>query len=71
MSGVDPEAMTKVENVSAMVSSLINGMSVAMYTTLVGAVLYVWLNINYRILVSGTVDLIISAIELGETGGGA
>ncbi len=63
--------MTQVENVSAMVSSLINGMSVAMYTTLVGAVLYVWLNINFRILVSGTVDLIISAIELGETGGGA
>ena len=71
LSGVDPAAMTQVENVSAMVSTLINGMSVAMYTTLVGAVLYVWLNINFRILVSGTVDLIISAIELGETGGGA
>ena len=71
LSGVDPAAMTQMENVSAMVSTLINGMSVAMYTTLVGAVLYVWLNINFRILVSGTVDLIISAIELGETGGGA
>lgn len=71
LSGVDPAAMTQVENVTAMVSTLINGMSVAMYTTLVGAVLYVWLNINYRILVSGTVDLITAAIELGETGGGA
>ncbi len=71
LSGVDPAAMTQVENVSAMVSTLINGMSVAMYTTLVGAVLYVWLNINFRILVSGTVDLITAAIELGETGGGA
>jgi hypothetical protein len=71
LSGVDPAAMTQVENVSAMVSTLINGMSVAMYTTLVGAVLYVWLNINFRILVSGTVDLITTAIELGETGGGA
>ena len=71
LSGVDPEAMTEVENVTAMVSTLINGMSVAMYTTLVGAVLYVWLNINFRILVSGTVDLITTAIELGETGGGA
>lgn len=71
LSGVDPAAMTEVENVTAMVSTLINGMSVAMYTTLVGAVLYVWLNINFRILVSGTVDLITTAIELGETGGRA
>ena len=71
LSGVDPEAMTEVENVTAMVSTLINGMSVAMYTTLVGAVLYVWLNINFRILVSGTVDLITTAIELGETSGRA
>jgi hypothetical protein len=39
-----------------------------MYTTLVGAVLYVWLNISYRILVSGTVELITTAIEVEETG---
>ncbi len=71
LSGVDPEAATQVESVSNMVSTLINGMSVAMYTTLIGAVLYVWLNISYRILVSGTVDLIATAIDLGETGGRA
>lgn len=71
MSGVDPEAATQVENISAMVSTLIDGMSVAMYTTLVGAVLYVWLNIGYRILVTGTVELIIATVELGETGAGA
>jgi hypothetical protein len=68
LSGVDPAAATKVENVSAMVSTLINGMSVALYTTLVGAVLYIWLAINYRILVSGTVELITATIELGELG---
>ena len=68
LSGVDPEAATQVDNVSAMVSTLVNGMSVAMYTTLVGAVLYVWLNISYRILVSGTVELITAAIEVEETG---
>jgi len=67
LSGVDPKAASEVENVQAMVSTLINGMSVAMYTTLVGAVLYLWLNINHRILVTGTVDLIDAAIELGET----
>ena len=71
MSGVDPEAATQVDNISAMVSTLIDGMSVAMYTTLVGAVLYVWLNIGYRILVTGTVELITATIELGETGAGA
>lgn len=66
LSGVDPAAADRVENLSAMVSTLINGMSVALYTTLVGAVLYVWLIINYRILVSGTVDLISATLELGE-----
>lgn len=67
LSGVDPAAMTQVENVTAMVTTLINGMSVAMYTTLVGAVLHVWLNVSHRILVTGTVDLIDAVIELGES----
>ena len=49
-----------------MVATLINGMSVALYTTLVGAVLYVWLNINHRLLTSGVVSLIGAIIELGE-----
>ena len=67
LSGVDPATASEVENVQAMVSTLITGMSVAMYTTLVGAVLYVWLNVNHRILVTGTVDLIDATIELGES----
>ena len=71
LSGVDPEAATRVENVAAMVSTLIDGMSVAMNTTLVGAVLYVWLIVNYGILVSGTVDLIAEIIEQGEIRAGA
>ena len=48
------------------VATLINGMSVALYTTLVGAVLYVWLIINHRLLTSGVVSLIGAIIELGE-----
>ena len=66
LSGIDPVKATDVENVAGMISSLINGMSVALNTTLVGSVLYVWLIINYRILVTGTVDLIASIIEVGE-----
>ena len=33
-----------------MVSTLIDGMSVALYTTLVGSVLNVWLMLNYRLV---------------------
>ncbi len=69
LSGVDPAAVTDVENVAPMVSTLISGMAVALYTTLVGAVLYVWLFINYRILATGAVHLITATIELGEPGG--
>ena len=66
LSGVDPEAAWQVENVAAMVSTLINGMSVALNTTLVGALLYLWLIVNYGILTSGTVDLIAAIIDMGE-----
>jgi hypothetical protein len=41
-------------------------MLVTMNTTLVGAVLYVWLSVNYGILTSGTVDLLARIIDLGE-----
>jgi hypothetical protein len=66
LSGIDPESASKAENVAAMVATLIGGMSVALYTTLIGAVLYIWLSVAYRILVTGTVDLIATTIELGE-----
>jgi hypothetical protein len=71
LSGVDPETANKVENISPMIATLIAGMSVALYTTLVGAIFYVWLTVNYRILVSGTVALIAATLELGESRGGA
>ncbi|MDD9906858.1 MAG: MotA/TolQ/ExbB proton channel family protein [Rhodospirillaceae bacterium] len=66
LSGVDPESATEIESVANMVATLISGMSVALYTTLVGAVLYVWLIVNHRILTSGAVSLIGAIIELGE-----
>ena len=66
LSGVDPKSATEIDNVAKMVATLINGMSVALYTTLVGAVLYVWLTVNHRILTGGAVNLIGAIIELGE-----
>lgn len=69
LSGVDPETAGKAENVAAMVATLISGMSVALYTTLTGAILYTWLTISYRMLVTGAVDLITATVELGEARG--
>ncbi len=66
LSGVNPELSATVENVAPMVSTLIKGMSIALYTTLIGAVLHVWLMVNHRILVTGTVHLFNAIVELGE-----
>lgn len=57
LSGVEPQSVSQAERVATMVATLIKGMSIALYTTLLGAVLNVWLNINYRILSTGTVNL--------------
>lgn len=71
LSGVDPEATTSVDKVAPMVTTLIHGMSIALYTTLFGAVLHVWLMMNHRILASGTVHLFNAIVELGEDRVGA
>lgn len=69
LSGVDPEKASDFDSISPMVSTLIQGMSTALYTTLVGAVLNLWLMINYRMLATGTVKLITSIIDFGEQHG--
>jgi MotA/TolQ/ExbB proton channel family len=66
LSGVDPASAGDVNAIGPMVSALIGGMSVALYTTLVGAVLNVWLMLNYRLLESGTVRLLAAIMEQGE-----
>lgn len=66
LSGVDPEDAADIGAIGPMVSTLISGMSVALGTTLVGAVLNVWLMANYRLLETGTLRLLTSIVELGE-----
>ena len=66
LSGVDVDLAADVDSVGPMISTLIGGMSVALYTTLVGAILNIWLMVNYRLLLSGTVNLVTSVVELGE-----
>jgi hypothetical protein len=43
-SGVDAESVSTVAGTTAMVTSLVSGMGVAFYTTLMGAVVYLWLS---------------------------
>ena len=54
-----------------MVTKLIEGMSVALYTTLVGSVLNIWLSINYNMLCTGIVNLITEITALGERHAGS
>jgi len=66
LSGVDPQASSDVDSVASMVGTLITGMSIALYTTLFGAVLHVWLMINHRLLATGTSNLFNAIVERGE-----
>jgi len=65
LSNVSPDAVADVNAVSAMVSQLINGMGVALYTTLVGSVLNLWLAANYQLLATGTANLAAALIDAG------
>ena len=47
-----------------MISTLISGMSTALYTTLVGSILNIWLMINHQLLAGGTVKLITAIQEI-------
>lgn len=67
LSGVDPENAADLSNVAPMVSTLIAGMSTALYTTLVGAVLNMWLMANHQLLATGTVKLITTLLEATES----
>lgn len=66
LSGVDPEHASDVKSIAPMVSTLIEGMSTALYTTLVGAVLNVWLMASHHLLAGGTVKLITATVEVAE-----
>ena len=50
LSGVDPERAGDVSAVSDMVAMLIQGMGIALTTTLVGSVGGLWLDVNYAML---------------------
>ncbi len=71
LSGIDPQNAGDIEAISPMIATLIDGMSVALYTTLVGAVFNLWLMVNYHIVATGTVNLITALVEFGEAHAGS
>lgn len=63
LSGVDPALVSDASLITKMVSTLISGLGTAMYTTLVGSVLNLWLLANYHILQEGTANLFATLLE--------
>lgn len=61
LSGVKPSAAGDIGAIQPMVSTLIDGMSVALYTTLAGAVTSIWLRANYRMLVGAATEVLARA----------
>ncbi len=69
LSGVQPDSVGDVAAIPGMVSRLLGGMATALYTTLVGSVLNIWLMLNYRLLESGSIHLLARLVERGERHG--
>ncbi|HET6469962.1 MAG TPA: MotA/TolQ/ExbB proton channel family protein, partial [Geminicoccaceae bacterium] len=69
LGGVDPSTAGDASAIAPMVSGLVSGMSTALYTTLVGAVLNIWLMLGYRLLEGGTLRLFTGIVALGERHG--
>ncbi len=65
LSGVKPGEAGDASAISPMVATMINGMSVALYTTLVGSVFALWLSVLHRILASGASKLLCAARMAG------
>ena len=65
LSGVEPAKAGDVAAVAPMIARLIEGLGVALHTTLVGAVLNIWLVLDYRVLEAGVARLHIGLLERG------
>ncbi len=66
LSGVDQTAVTDSAAIGPMVATLLHGMAMALFKTLVGSILNVWLMVNYRLLETGATHLLTHTVEMGE-----
>lgn len=58
LSGVTPDTIGNVDQIGKLVSVLMNGMGVALYTTLIGAMANVLITFDLHILKHGTAEMI-------------
>lgn len=72
LDGVDASSASDTDAIGSMVGTMIHGLGVALYTTLVGSVLNIWLSANYQVLATGTANLAATLIDagFGNTDGG-
>jgi len=61
--GVDVAALGDIDRIGSAFSVVLSGMGIALYTTLVGAVLNLWLSFNFGIVENGTSDLIAALMD--------
>lgn len=66
LSGVSPETVSNIESIKPLVSSLIAGISTALYTTLVGAIFNLWTMANYCILNTAATECLNQSIIEGD-----
>ena len=66
LSGVSADTAADPTAIAPMVGNLISGMSVALYTTLAGAVLNLWLMVNFHMLAGGATRLAGHLIQSAE-----
>ena len=66
LSGVNQAAVTDAAAIGPMVATLLHGMAMALYKTLVGSVLNVWLMVNFRLLETGATHVLTRVVEVGE-----
>ncbi len=66
LSGVDATAATDAQAITPMISTLLFGMAIALYKTLVGSILNIWLMLDYRLIESGTVHLVTGIVDRAE-----
>lgn len=62
---LDTGALSTAQGVQQSISQMMGGMKVAIYTTLVGSVLGLWLDVNRRILKTATICMIDDNEEAG------
>ena len=70
LSGINPTLVSDISFVGRLISYLIVGLGTALYTTLVGGVLFLWLSANYQLLLEGTANLLATLLESKPADGG-